>query len=182
MNIDLQLEDPIYNDKTDSFESLIIYTKNGKHPEITTPILKYIDHTVNNESIYLTVEFLPSTNDFYLFIRDLEEYIKNQLYANGEKLFGNKFASEKINNLFKSVVKLPDKIPALPLMIFKINNKLLEIEQLISNTEIEIVFNIKCIELKMYQCSVVFDVIKVNTSKKICQTYEYLITDSDEDN
>ena len=178
MNFDLQLDDPIYNDETSMFESSITYTKNNKTPEITTDVLKYIScSTIDKDHVELTVEFLPSCNNFYTFFNELEEDIKMLVLNSSESLIGIKMSNGAINNLFKKSVKLPETLPSLPRLKFKVNKNMINKDNIEIGTEITITYNIKSIELGVYDCRIIYDVTNINFNGKHCQSFDYLFTD-----
>lgn len=153
--------------------------ENGNSAYIKSSSLRLVDISEN----ILTAEFLYSSQEFYNFIRNLDEYLKMQLIQKGPLWFGDKFDTDKINNLFRSTILLPEKLPGLPLLKFKLtdnfvivgkdNNKY-ELDDLKSNMEIKIHFCIDGVEFHKNMCNVLMSVYQININKNLCQTIDNL--------
>ena len=153
--------------------------ENGNSCYIKSSSLRLID-------IYddvLTAEFLYSSQEFYNFIRDFDELLKKQLIEKGPMWFGDKFDTDKINNMFRSTIRLPEHLPGLPLLKFKLSdnfsivgkdNNRYELDDLKTNMEIKIHFSIEGIEFHKNMCNVSLIVYQININKNLCQTMDNL--------
>lgn len=144
---------------------------------LKSPNLRLVDISNN----ILTVEFLYSSQEFYDFIKNLDNYLKTQLALNGPGWFGDQFDTDKINNLYRSSILLPEKLPGLPLFKLKLTDNFIitgkdgttyDIDDLKSNMEIKIHFSIDGIEFHKNMCNASFSVYQINISKFLCQTLD----------
>lgn len=153
--------------------------ENNTSAYIKSGNLRLIDITGN----ILTAEFLYSSQEFYRLITEMDQYLKTQLIEKGPQWFGDKFDIDKINNLFKSSVLLPNKLPGLPLIKFRLtenctivgkDDNRYDIDDLTPDMEIKVHFCINGIEFHKNMCNVSFSIYQINIMKKICQTIDNL--------
>ena len=153
--------------------------ENNSPAYIKSGNLRLIDITGN----ILTAEFLYSSQEFYSLIKEMDKYLKSQLVEKGPMWFGNKFDTDKINNLFRPSILLPDKLPGLPLIKFKLNENYkivgkddnrYDIDDLKTDMEIKVNFSIDGIEFHKNMCNVSFTVYQINIMKNFCQTLDNL--------
>ena len=189
INVQLyNLKQPIFDQTLNLFISQFL-DNNDKLCEIKSSSLKFIDLKNN----YIQIEFLPSSNDFYNLINNLDNYIKDLIINNGSKWFNSNLNIETINNIFKRSINLPLSIPSLPLMDLSIGNKLkitnkkkrtgnkkMTLNDLIKNMEIELCFNIIGIFFHKHKCHINFEVNEIHILNDVCQSLECLLNDSEE--
>lgn len=157
---------------------------------IQSPSLKFI----NVENSDFIIEFLPSTNEFYKFINNFDDYMKNLIMENGSGWFNTNLNIDTINNIFKKSIDLPLNLPSLPIMKFKIDqntkilnskikkkNKKINVDELINNMEIEIKFYIEGILFYKNKCHPVYSVNEIRVINNSCQSLECLFMDSEDD-
>ncbi|ARF09442.1 hypothetical protein Indivirus_1_65 [Indivirus ILV1] len=137
----------------------------------------------------ISVEFLYSSNEFYNFIKSVDDYIKNKIIENSPNWFGNHFNGDKVNNLFRSSIYLPEKLPGLPYMNFKVtdncivldrDNRKCSIDELKVNMEIKLHYSIDGVEFYKNHCEVSFSVYEIDISKYLCQTLDSILCSNEE--
>jgi len=139
----------------------------------------------------LQIEFLYSSNNFYKFISNLDSYSKEEIIKNGSEWFGNNLNTDTINNIFKSSVHLPDKLPAFPTIHFKLDEKCkiigkkrkkLTSNELKPNMEIELSFTVDGVHFQKNKCNLVYNVHQIKIINDICQSIESLFAEDEEVN
>lgn len=171
----------IFNLTEPEFESNKFMSKfvdeNNSPAYIKSGSLRLLDITGN----ILTVEFLYSSQEFYDFIKSIDNYLKEQLIEKGPIWFGDKFDTDKINNLYRSSVHLPTKLPGLPIIKFKLDENCIlvgkddnryDIDDLKTNMEIKVHFCIEGVEFHKNQCNASFTCYQVNVMRNFCQTID----------
>lgn len=179
------LQQPIFDDIKNIFISLY-----NKKLGIISANLRLLN--ILNDNI--VTEFLPNNNNFYKFIQNLDISSKDQIIKNGEQWLGNSFNIDSIYNLFKLSICLPDKIPSLPTLSFKISEKTkiiskkkkkMKLCDLKKDFEIEIKFEVEGIYFFTNKCNIVYNADEIKILSELCQSFECLFQDddnNDEDN
>jgi hypothetical protein len=185
----------IFNLNEPEFDSNKFISKfldeNHGHAYIKSANLRLINISGN----ILTAEFLYSSQDFYDFIKALDIYLKSQLIEKGPIWFGDRFDTDKVNNLYRPSILLPDNLPGLPVLQFKLvdnytivgkDNNRYDLDDLKVDMEIKLHFCIDGIEFHKNMCNASFSVYQVNIMKNYCQTvgnlfspYSEVINDTD---
>lgn len=144
---------------------------------------------VKNRELHL--EFLYSTNEFYNFMLDLDKYIRDQIISNGSTWFGNNLDGDTINNIYKTAINLPDKIPSFPYIKFlchedcKITGKKrkkCQLDDLKPNMELEIDFLINGVFYYPNKCNISYSVTQIKVVNDICQSFNSLFHEDNEPN
>lgn len=146
----LVISAPLFNYEKNSFISELNLTG------LKTDCMKFVSYEDN----YLIVEFVPSSTEFYNFIKELDTRTKNKIIENGQEWLGSDLNAQTINNLYKSILNLPESLPNLPyIRIFCPNPKIigkkrkkLTMDQLNKNMEIELSISFDGIYFEKYQC------------------------------
>ncbi len=176
------LSEPVFNENKFTAK-LIDENQNGAYMKSSNLRLLGISNNV------LSVEFLYSSQEFYNFIKSVDDYLKNEIIDNGPKWFGDKFDSDKVNNLFRSSVHLPEKLPGLPFMNFKLtsdciimdrDNRKCEFDDLKINMEVKLHYSIDGVEFYKNYCEVSYSIYEIDISKYSCQTLDDIFSQSTE--
>lgn len=178
--INYYLQDLVYNEEHNAFVSNVTDDKNNLIT-IKSSGLKLINF--KNDGT-LNVEFLYSTNDFYQCIKLLEDQFKSLILKHWEGWFDKETDIDTINNLFKTCIQLPGKIPSLPSMIFKIheqcevyrqkNKKKINLSDLKNNMEIELKIEIDGLYFYRNKCNVIYYVKEICVIDDITQSFDCL--------
>jgi len=158
------LSEPIYDELNDIYMCKLTDTKN-KEIRVKSSSMRLLDLIDNN----LRLEFIHTSNDFYQFVNNLDNYLKEGVKEQLSKLLEN-INKDTLDNLFKSSINLPDKLPSLPFMKFKLDStckfaanrrRKISIESLKQNTEIEIHLFITGVNLYKNKYEVIYNVHQV---------------------
>jgi hypothetical protein len=181
------LNRPIFNQSLSLFISQ--FTNNAEQIcYIKSPSLKIVSTSDNN----ISIEFLPSSNEFYKFILSLDNHIKNLIIENGLSWFNSSLSFETIDLIFKKSVNLPISLPSLPMMTFhtddntkifykKKKNKI-NIQDLTNNMEVQINFTIKGVNFFKNKCCIIYCANEIFVANDVCQSLECLLNDDSENN
>ncbi|QKF94018.1 hypothetical protein QKU48_gp0560 [Fadolivirus algeromassiliense] len=181
---ELKLNQPIFDHDKDIFISELV--KDDIKIGIKGVNFKCIN--INNNE--LNLEFLFSNSNFYTLMMDLDKYVKEQIVTNGSEWFGNKLNENTINNIYKCSINLPNKIPALPYIRFICSDeckiikkrKKISLSELNKNMELEIDFVIDGVCYYKNKCHLQYTIVSIKVINDICQSFESLFNDSEEDN
>ena len=175
------LSAPVFDEKSNKFIAKLVDMNQGLgHAYMKSSSLRLLG--IRNNILF--AEFLYSSQEFYNFIKSLDEYMKHEVIENGKEWFGEKFDADKVNNLFRPSIKLPEKLPSLPFIEFKLSdqciivNKELEkdydLNDLKMDMEIKLHFCIDGVEFYKNHCNVSFSVYEIDINKNLCQTLDNL--------
>lgn len=168
---DFSLDDLKFDAVTNTYKSNIVYKNKGI--KFYTPFLKFIGF--DKLSQHARFEFLFNENDFYTFMINFENYIKEKIINEGERMFGHKPVPDTINNLFKSCISLPNKIPSLPLIQFKVNDV-----NAVSGQEVKLLISPVHIEFHKYSCYIMYDIYDIKATGNNCQLIYYSFSDKEQ--
>lgn len=152
-------------------------------------IQKILKDETNPDSILdIELELMIECDDFYKFIINLENHIKNKIANESLKCIGVQIPREGINNLYHSMLSLPISIKKYPYIkiswdnncsVFNKSNEIVNTSLLQENNEVMAL--IKFNKINMYKNKIALDV-SLHTIKifnQITQISEYMFDDSD---
>lgn len=174
---DFNLLSPIFNNTKNIFISNL-HNSDQNTINIKGINFKLLEYSNN----MLNLEFLHMNNDLYLLVLNLDKIIKEQIISKGTIWFGNNLNNDTINNLYKSSIISPLKIPALPFMKFnvsedcKITNKRkkISLSDLKKGMEVEIQFSIEGVYFNKSKCYLNYTVYQLKIINELCQTIDSL--------
>lgn len=181
---DYKLSEPNFDSINNIFMSKFIDVKD-KELKVKSGNMRL----VSKQDKSVTAEFLYTTNDYYQFIKNLDKHIKSEAEKHLINMLGS-VKKDTFDNLFKSSVTIPDQIPALPTMTFKINDackftglkrRKISFDDFKENTNIEIHYIIHGINYLKNKCEVVYDVIHLKLIDAECDTLETLLNKKQEE-
>lgn len=181
---DYNLQQPTFNSDFNGFVSALV-NNNSLQLQIESPSLKLI--SVNEDNI--VIEFLPSSNDFYTLINQIDEYIKNLIIKNGPTWFGVNLNEETINRLFHKSINLPKNIPSLPHMEFILDPKAVKIKNkkrkgqlsdLLPNMEIKLDLTVSGVQFYKHMFCVCFEINQLFIINNVCQSLECFFNNAEE--
>jgi len=184
---DYNLQQPIFDSNFNGFISVLVNNNNTSQLQMESPSLKLV--SINEDSII--VEFLPSSNDFYTLINQIDEYIKNLIVKNGLTWFDANLNEETINRLFYKSIQLPKNIPSLPHMEFYFDPKTIKIKNkkrkgnlsdLIPNMEIKLDFVVSGVQFYKHMFCVCFEINQLFIINNVCQSLECFFNNAEECN
>lgn len=176
---DYQLLMPTFNDSKNIFESEL-----NKKCMIKSDHMKLLDIKDNT----IRCEFLYNTNKFYQFMLKSDNYYKGCIINNAVGWFGNSLNGDTINNMFKGVIALPNKLPNFPTVelvldsgceILNRSNKSIRLDQLKLNMEVVLFISLECLEFYKSRCNLRYKVHKVQSMGSVCQVLENLFNHGD---
>jgi len=149
---------------------------------IISPVFKV--NSVNNQNIIL--EFMPLQTIFYEKILNMESVVLNMVYENRERIFGMDLSNSKIKSLYEPLIKLPQKLPALPYMNIKFSkdykiydktNSKKDIKDIIEGVQVVCVFHIDKIFFYKNKFEINVTICFIEIVSLTPQSLEYLFID-----
>jgi hypothetical protein len=158
------LTEPIHDEIKDVFMCKLVDDKD-KEVRLKSSSMRLLD-LVDND---IRLEFVHTANDFYQFIINLDTHLKDEVHKQLTNMLGT-LNKETLDNLFKSSINLPVKLPSLPYMMFKLDDtckfaanrrRKISIDNLKQNNEIEVHLIIQGIYLYKNRYELVYKVYQV---------------------
>lgn len=139
------------NDQSNSYYAPLLYMDNNLEDiKIKTISLKLTNIFIKNNQQFIEVEFLPSTNDFYKFISNIDDIIVKNFVDNSENLVGTQLNYDTVNTLYVKSIKLPKELSTLPFLelcvrndcvVLDTNNNQISLDDLKKDTEVMLVID-----------------------------------------
>lgn len=180
---DYKLLEPEFDSTNNIFASKLQDNKN-KELKIKSGNMRFLSKQDN----YIKVEFLHTSNEYYQYIKSLDTFLKSEAEKHLTSMLGN-VNKETLDNLFRSSIIVPDKLPALPMMMFKLNEnckfsglkrRKLSIDDFKENANVEIHYVVHGINYFKNKCEIVYDVLQLKLVEATTETLEELINKTPE--
>lgn len=192
---DYTLSEPEFDSVNNIFASKLLDSKN-KVPRIKSGNMRL----VSRQDKQIKVEFLHTADEYYQYIKNLDSFIKTEAEKHLSNILGN-INKDTLDNLFRSSILLPEKLPSLPTMVFNLNDnckftglrkRKVSLDDFKDNTNIEVHFVINGINYFKNKCEIIYDVLQLKLVEASCETIEnlinknpdieYQLSDNDDDN
>jgi len=165
------------------YNSLLLLNDN-ENISFKTDILKIIDIDIDNNIIIL--EYVKGTDDFYIFMRNLEKHIKDQVYLNSKKWFGKEIKETVLEQMYESIFIPFEKIPRIRVElnnvnIYDKNNDKMTIKELEINNEIIGIMELKKIVFHPEKFYLKYDIVEIKITNYCSQINNYNFSDSEDD-
>lgn len=180
---DYKLSEPNFDTINSIFTSKFLDTKD-KELKLKSGNMRL----VSTQDKIIKAEFLHTSDEYYQYIKNIDSYLKSEAEKHLSNILGN-INKETLDNLFKSSILLPEKIPALPTMIFRLNDnckfigqkrRKITLEEFKENSNIEVHFVIHGINYYKNKCEIIYDVLQLKLIDTTCETIENLINKTQE--
>lgn len=180
---DYKLSEPDFDSVNNIFTSKLLDNKN-KELRIKSGNMRLISRQETN----IKTEFLHTADEYYQFTKTLDSYLKGEAEKHLTNILGN-INKDTLDNLFRSSISLPDKLPSLPIMVFKLNDsckftglkrRKASLEDFGENSNIEVHYVIHGINYFKNKCEIVYDVLQLKLVNASCETIEQLINKNSE--
>ena len=180
---DYHLSEPEFDDVDKLYKSKLLDDKK-KGLRIKSGNMRFL----SKQDKYIKAEFLHTTNDYYQYIKNIDSHLKGEAEKHLLNILGN-INKDTLDNMFRSSILLPEKIPSLPTMLFKLNDdckfaglkrRKATIDDFKEDSNIEVHFIIHGINYFKNRCEIVYDVLQLKLIETSCETIETLINKTSE--
>jgi hypothetical protein len=182
---DYQLNKPKFNNYDGTFISNF-YNEDREKYIVATPNFRILSY---GDSI-LELEFLPSSNEFYKFISQVDDIFVQSIVKSGNEWFDKDLNNHTVNNLFKSSLNIPKKIPSLPFIrvmttdetkVIGKKRKKGNLGDVKLNSEVQLKMSIVGVVFEMNKCCVLYVATEIKIVNDVCQSFECLFDDENGD-
>lgn len=187
---DLIINDPIFNNKNESFYSEIFLSSKSQNSVVNfiSQAMKITKIEIINGQKFITLEFLNNHPQFYEFVHKLEDKAFDIIFQNGENWFGNKPKYETLNQLFDRKIVVQQDLRSNPTMIFEITDDTMlydqdhdeiDFNQLELNNEIICQILIKGVFFLNNKFYLDYSIQELKIKNTLSQLTEYLFSNSE---
>jgi len=180
---DYTLSEPEFDSANNIFTSKLLDNKN-KELRIKSGNMRL----VSRQDKQIRVEFLHTADEYYQYIKNLDSLLKGEAEKHLSNILGN-INKDTLDNMFRSSILLPEKLPSLPVMVFQLNDnckftglkrRKATLEDFKENSNIEVHFVVHGINYFKNKCEIIYDVLQLKLVEASCETIESLINKNSE--